>query len=229
MKELLYKLYKEKGSALSKSDIDNCNELPSYNTLNSKGLKLVELNREFKEKLYDEKPKYCSSCNNKIEFCRDINVKKFCSQSCAASYNNSVTIKRQRKITAKICKCCNKEFKLGKHISQIFCGEKCGIDFQYNENIKSWLSSEHPGWTGKTRQLSKFVRRYLHETRGTACEECGWDERHPIDGAVLTEIEHIDGNAENNAPTNLKILCPNCHSMTPTFRARNKQSKRIRK
>lgn len=229
MKELLYTLFKEKGSALSKADIDNCKELPSYNNLNSKGLKLNELNREFKVRYYDENPKKCLNCDNKIQYCHDIKVKKFCSQSCSASHNNSVFIKRPRTVTQKTCKSCNTEFKLKRHGSQIFCDEKCGKDFQYNENIKAWLSGEHPGWTGKTRQLSKFIRRYLHETRGTACEECGWDQRHPVDNAVLTEIEHIDGNAENNLLSNLKILCPNCHSMTPTFRARNKNSKRDRK
>lgn len=63
--------------------------------------------------------------------------------------------------------------------------------------------------------------------RGTACEECGWDIRHS-DGSILTEIDHIDGDAENCRPSNLRILCPNCHALTPTFRARNSKSKRIR-
>lgn len=44
----------------------------------------------------------------------------------------------------------------------------------------------------------------------------------------LTEVDHIDGDAHNCRPTNLKILCPNCHSMTPAFRARNSGSKRSR-
>jgi 5-methylcytosine-specific restriction endonuclease McrA len=30
--------------------------------------------------------------------------------------------------------------------------------------------------------------------------------------AVL-EVAHIDGNRENNDPSNLVILCPNCHKM----------------
>lgn len=229
MKELLYKLFKEKGSALSKADIDNCTDLPSYNSLNSKGLKLFDLNAEFKIMIYDENPKYCLTCDEKIDYCKDIKVKKFCSQSCAATFNNKVVIKRPRDISEKICKCCNSTFSLkNKSTHTEFCSVSCGSTYRYKNNVDDWLSGKHPGWTGKTRQLSKFVRKYLHETRGTACEQCGWDERHPIDNAVLTEIEHIDGNAENNLLSNLKILCPNCHSMTPTFRARNKNSKRER-
>jgi predicted HNH restriction endonuclease len=35
------------------------------------------------------------------------------------------------------------------------------------------------------------------------------------------EVEHIDGNWRNNQPSNLTLLCPNCHSLTPTYRALN--------
>lgn len=95
--------------------------------------------------------------------------------------------------------------------------------------IKKWLEGNESGYCqGKTAILSKYVRKYLHETRGTACEECGWNKRHPIDNKVLTEVDHIDGDAHNCSLNNLKILCPNCHSMTPTFRARNRNSKRRR-
>lgn len=30
-------------------------------------------------------------------------------------------------------------------------------------------------------------------------------------------LDHIDGNSANNDLTNLRILCPNCHSQTDTF------------
>lgn len=99
----------------------------------------------------------------------------------------------------------------------------------HDKRILEWMEGRDPGWTGNTRQLKEFVRNFIHTERGTKCEECGWDERHPIDNKVLTEIDHIDGNAENCHLSNLKILCPNCHSKTPTFRARNKVSKRNRK
>lgn len=110
-----------------------------------------------------------------------------------------------------------------------YCNNVCQKDYEYKKFILNWKNGTVPGWTGKTRQISKHIRRYLYKTRGTSCSVCGWDKKHPVDGRVLTEIDHIDGNSENCKEDNLRILCPNCHSMTETFRARNKKSKRIRR
>lgn len=58
------------------------------------------------------------------------------------------------------------------------------------------------------------------------CELCGQDENWF--GSKLTfELDHIDGNRNNNELGNLRILCPNCHSTTPTWRGRNKGRKSI--
>jgi len=51
--------------------------------------------------------------------------------------------------------------------------------------------------------------------------ECGWKEKNVVTGNIPIELEHIDGNSENNLLTNLKLLCPNCHSLTPTYKALN--------
>jgi hypothetical protein len=60
------------------------------------------------------------------------------------------------------------------------------------------------------------------ERFGEKCTRCGWGERHPLTGKVPVEVEHIDGNWRNNAPSNLTLLCPNCHSLTSTYRALNR-------
>lgn len=39
---------------------------------------------------------------------------------------------------------------------------------------------------------------------------------------ISLELEHIDGNRNNNKRQNLKWLCPNCHSQTQTYRKNNK-------
>lgn len=109
-----------------------------------------------------------------------------------------------------------------------YCSNVCQKNFQSKQKVSDWLDGLEPGWTGKTVSLKAFVRRWLFEQRGDKCENCGWNEKHPVDGRHLVEIDHIDGDAKNCHPSNLKILCPNCHSMTPNHRARNKVSSRQR-
>ena len=51
------------------------------------------------------------------------------------------------------------------------------------------------------------------------CEACGrttW-EAQPIP----LELDHVDGNRTNNTLANIRLLCPNCHALTPTYRGRN--------
>lgn len=52
--------------------------------------------------------------------------------------------------------------------------------------------------------------------------QCGWNQRHSITHRIPLEIDHIDGNANNNNEDNLRLLCPNCHSLTPHFRNLNR-------
>lgn len=116
-----------------------------------------------------------------------------------------------------------------KHSFQLkYCSNACQAEYENQQRINKWLIGEELGWTGKTAMLKAWLRRHLKATRGSACSRCGWDGRHPLDGSSLTEIDHKDGDAHNCTPENLEILCPNCHSMTHTFRARNKNSKRSR-
>ena len=53
------------------------------------------------------------------------------------------------------------------------------------------------------------------------CEECGWNERTK-DGYLPLELDHINGDRCDNRLKNLRILCPNCHSLKSTHRGRNK-------
>lgn len=128
-----------------------------------------------------------------------------------------------------ICRHCDKSFKRDGGVSYgYYCSNRCQMDFQYFQRLQKWFEGIDPGWTGHTVQLKPFIRRYLLEKYNYACVLCGWDQRHPIDGKPLVEIDHVDGNAKNCAEENLRVLCPNCHSMTPTFRARNPASVRKR-
>ena len=38
------------------------------------------------------------------------------------------------------------------------------------------------------------------------------------------QLDHIDGNSDNNFLDNLRLLCPNCHTQTETFSTRQKKN-----
>lgn len=113
-------------------------------------------------------------------------------------------------------------------VKQSYCSYTCSSAARRLSVLNNILEGKIPGWKGKTAQLKNALRDHLLSTRGTACVKCGWDGKHPVDGRSLTEINHIDGDAKNCSLDNLEILCPNCHSMTHNFRARNKNSSRLR-
>lgn len=62
----------------------------------------------------------------------------------------------------------------------------------------------------------------MFEKYNNQCARCGWGEINPFTGTLPLEVEHIDGDATNNKEKNLTLLCPNCHSLTKTYRGANK-------
>jgi hypothetical protein len=54
------------------------------------------------------------------------------------------------------------------------------------------------------------------------CEECGWNKKS-IDGRLPLELDHINGDSRDNRIKNLRVLCPNCHSLKATHRGRNRK------
>jgi len=42
---------------------------------------------------------------------------------------------------------------------------------------------------------------------------------------IPLELEHKNGNPQDNSLDNLTLLCPNCHALTTTYRGKNKKSK----
>jgi len=96
-----------------------------------------------------------------------------------------------------------------------FCSIQCQADFSMMEKIKNGLAKP------------KTLKRFLIKTYGNKCWTCKiekWNKKE-----IVMELEHIDGNSENNNLENLSLICPNCHSQTPTYKGRNKGNGRYKR
>ena len=72
--------------------------------------------------------------------------------------------------------------------------------------------------TNGRHQSAGILRRSLLEI-GRKYECVGCKDIGTWMGRKLTlEIDHVDGNWLDDRQENLRFLCPNCHSQTPTFR-----------
>jgi hypothetical protein len=65
------------------------------------------------------------------------------------------------------------------------------------------------------------IRLFSSKLKTPLCELCGWSHKAP-DGRLPLELDHINGDRHDNRLENLRILCPNCHSLQPTHRGRNR-------
>ena len=157
--------------------------------------------------------------------CSGSNIKKVAKQL-------GIELPRRRKINPSehfnkqqhYCLNCGKEIKTGNK----FCDVNCQWEFKYKNFIQKWLNGEESGIVGKDN-ISDYIRKYLFEIHNNSCEKCGWNEINKFTGKVPLQIHHIDGDCMNNNIKNLQLLCPNCHSLTENFGARNKNCTRIDK
>ncbi len=116
-------------------------------------------------------------------------------------------------------KCLNCAIELNSRQHK-YCSNKCQADYQYNKYIERWHNGLEKGVIGKF-QLSSHIEKFIWNKYNSKCAECDWNKINPITNKSPLEIEHIDGNFENNKEENLLLLCPNCHSLTPTYKALN--------
>jgi hypothetical protein len=175
-----------------------------------RGAKTQTLKAKNRRKEYLKNPKICKQCGKIIPFERRLRYNVFCNHACSALYNNP----NRRK--PRYCIECKKELN---RYSKKFCSHFCDNTYKYKYYISKWLSGEI---SGSAKHVPSQIERWIREQRGEQCWFCGWKEINPVTNKIPLQVNHIDGHSSNNRPENIELICPNCHSLTPTFGALNK-------
>lgn len=114
----------------------------------------------------------------------------------------------------------NNNYKNGNWIkhSQCSCGR---IKDHRAQRCAKCAGTSRPK-TRVHRRNNDAVRKVLLRSEAIpyVCAGCGsgptWQDK-----PLTLQLDHIDGDCENNALENLRFLCPNCHTQTPTWGMRN--------
>lgn len=169
--------------------------------------------------------KYCFCCKTELN---GLHKKKFCSRSCSVKHNNSVNPKRKKIIKFKKietvnlkneieikCLLCQKNLdsRQKNYNKNQFCSTICLIESKHQNRIKKFNKGDN------LKICANALRIFIKKIYGHQCSKC--KNTHWNGLLIPIEVEHVDGNSENNTRENLCLLCPNCHAQTPTYKAKN--------
>lgn len=118
------------------------------------------------------------------------------------------SVSRKRHKETFTCLHCGGIFSYNKASLNKYCSMECSRAKLKNTR---YLKLEESGKGGPS-----ICKTYLIEKFGNICSICGqiplWNNKK-----LVLQLDHIDGNSDNNFPYNIRLLCPNCHTQTETF------------
>lgn len=124
-----------------------------------------------------------------------------------------------------VCINCGKEFVHKKTSLGKYCSVKCQLDYQSSIKYKNYLKNPEKY---KGQENMRWVKKHILKEQDHKCSICGmedvWNNK-----PITFILDHIDGHANNNERSNLRLICPNCDSQLDTYKSKNKNSDRKRR
>ncbi len=135
----------------------------------------------------------------------------------------------------KKCEQCEEEFKTKKYKEANFCSVKCSNKSRRTKNWKDTERKPRNIWLNEIKQRWLTIpfnnlgwdtkrKRVIHEQNGK-CNKCGTSEW--MKEKLSLEVDHINGDNTDHRRENLEGLCPNCHSLTETYKGKNRSDTKI--
>lgn len=90
----------------------------------------------------------------------------------------------------------------------------------HNPRPKGFYRKDIVDMTDNAAIKSRLIFEGVLKNKCSRCSLTEW-----LGEILPLELDHIDGDNTNNKINNLRLLCPNCHSLTPTWRGRNRKWK----
>lgn len=146
-------------------------------------------------------PRLCRACS--VVFPYGTNKGRlYCSRDCANSFTG------EQRVIPRPCPVCSEQMA---DRNAVHCSTKCFTEAARLERIRRFHLGELP---------APRIRAVLIDVRGHKCEECGLSDWRGQ--PIPVESHHKDGDASNNMPDNVQLICKNCHGLTPNFGNKNK-------
>jgi len=154
----------------------------------------------------------CKNCNSALLISRNV----FCDRKCHGEYvtKQSRSVKKNALGNKKtgLCKFCDKE------CVNLYCDKLCASKQKMKVNVENWIKNSQIS----AKNLPKFMKNHLIMSSNNICQGCQISGKNWCGQYLRMHVDHIDGNAENNALTNLRVICPNCHALTPSYAGKNR-------
>lgn len=144
------------------------------------------------------KQKPCPECGKTVRI-----GYTFCSRLCSSVATGK---RRRKKASQNSCVSCGNATGNAR-----YCSKDCEAVHKKRKN-DGLAFSNTPNFTA--------IRRIVLVDQAGCCADCGNHEW--LCNPIPLQLDHKNGNADDWRRENLRLLCPNCHALTPTFGAKNK-------
>jgi transcription initiation factor IIE alpha subunit len=126
-----------------------------------------------------------------------------------------------------ICPNCGVNFPLKKNGRGGFtetCSPECGNELRSKRHYEEYKLDNSVAYGQSNMQNYKKWFLLEQENRCAICNmKNSWNDQE-----LIFVLDHIDGDADNNERSNLRLVCPNCDSQLETFKSKNKNSARAK-